>query len=1040
MRPESWSLPSFAIRRPVTVLMALLTFSVIGLVSWSRLPLEFIVQLWEPTVWVNIPYPGATPEQVEAEVTIAAEGAFKTLPELKSIQSTSDYGHCGVGLRFGLDTDIGLATAEIRDRIERLRLQLPQEVDHITISRFGPEDIPILRFAILRDYDEDALARYARTGLRSRLMRVEGVAEVNVSGRASEQVYVDFRPDDLESLGLGLQQVAATLQSSSVNLSVGTLDEGGDRHFVRARDEFEDRSDLERAVISPQGLRLRDVADVNERQPPGAERFTVDGKRGVFVRILKEGGANSVEVCARVRDALARIEDDPELAGAQVVVFEDQSEYIQLALDSLFLAGRYGCAMAFVVLWLFLRRFRVTLVVALVIPASLLLAPAYLYFNGKSLNLLSIAAMLISVGILVDNAIVVVENIQRHNALHPGRKDNASRGAAEVALAITAATLTTLVVFVPVFYLDAGEMSSIMREFAGPIACSLLASLVLALTVIPMTEHRFPSRAFAPRSYSGRLGNLRRHLARYSFGVVQDGYARGLGMMLHNRTLTVCALGAAIVGTGLVAVPGTGFKGIPEMDMRTIDVRFIAEPNYGRDEIRAYVEGMAAQIEARKADFGIDHLYVNSGGWGGQITCFLVKESDGTFSAAGAPMTTEEARAAINALFPARLAGARIDCGIPSSNPDSTRSVRVWLRGSDRETLEGLAGNFMARMAELPTLRNIRPGDSAPKDEIQLHIDETRAAAAALNPTAIARTVSFALSGSNLPYLKKDGREVPVRGQLAGEERRDLGDLERINVTGSTGQSVPLLQVADLRHDKTPQRIRRREAQGQVVIEAETEEEDLLAVRKALDELAAGFATPRGYTVELDRSFRNIDEVFIGFRNTLLMSVVLIYLVIAALFESWLLPFSVLTTVPLAFIGIYWSLYFSGTPLDSIALVGSIILCGLIVNNGIVIVDHINGLRREGVPRTDAILQGGRNRLRPVMMTTLTTILGVLPLAVTGGAGGAMNSLGRALVGGIAAGTLLTLFVVPLAYLLIDDLRRWSANYFGSLLRLGGVR
>ncbi len=1042
-----WSLPALAIKRPVTMTMALVTLVALGTITWTRLPVDFMVNIQAPALRVWIPYPGATPEQVEQEISIPAEGAFRTVRSLERITTRSDGGGSYIYLNFAWDADMTLASAEIRDRIERLKLIIPQEIERIFLRRFDMEAIPVMRFALLRDERQNELAQYARTNLRTRLMRVPGVADVTVRGRAQESVYVEFDQDALASRNLSAYQVMSALGVSSVNIGLGRLEGGEKTHFVRLQDEFTSVDKLAAAIVAPGGVRLREVARVNLHGPSGAEGFSINGKRGTFIEIIKEAEANAVATCDAVRAELDKIEDDPELRGSEVFMFEDQSEIIRLALDGLNMAGRYGSIMAILVLWMFLRRLRPTFVVATAIPCSLLAAPVYIYFTGRSFNLVTLGAMLISIGILVDNAIVVVENIHRHNALRPGDEHNAERGAAEVGMAITAATLTTLVVFVPILYMPAGELNTIMSEFAGPVTCALLASLVMALTIIPMAEahidangramglfRRLTAPSTVPEKTRRRWPSRLPHPHPVQW--LQARYAETLRFVLQNRNMTIGAVVGLLLWTYLVPYDAVGFRGMPVMDMRRVNIRFRVDSNYGYTNATKTVDGLVDLVSAYRDELGIKNLYVNRGGWGGDIDAYLVQPGD-LPPGEDLPFTTEEVRNCLHQLLPRRVPGGRVDCGVAEVIPDTGQWVSLRLQGKDRKELQKMAGQFMWRMNQMPGLTDVKSNEPQNKDEIQLHVDDARAAAAGISPLSVARTVDFALRGSALPYMKHDGQEIAVRGQLEWADRGNTGDLEAFSTQGPGGQLVSLAQLVDMVKGETPPSINRTNARSYLDLSGRVEDEDLVPVRNALQRMIRHFDPAPGYGVEVGENLAWIDTTLNEFRLTLIMSIILIYLLLAALFESWLMPLSVLTTVPLAYCGVFWALHLTETPLDTFALVGSVILCGIIVNNGIVIIDHVNRLRRQGLKRTEAVIQGGKDRLRPVMMTTLTSVLAIFPIALGGYAQGILDGLGRTLAGGAAAGTLLTLLVVPVVYTLVDDLQDWMRQFLGGVLRLG---
>jgi HAE1 family hydrophobic/amphiphilic exporter-1 len=586
--------------------------------------------------------------------------------------------------------------------------------------------------------------------------------------------------------------------------------------------------------------------------------------------------------------------------------------------------------------------------------------------------------------------------------------------------------------------MDSGELSMFMKEFAGPVTVALLGSLVFALTILPLAESRMRhmappvARAVVPPT------RLRRALGRFQpFSLIQAYYLEILRLAVTRRLVTLGIV--TIVGLLTYYVPyrETGMQPIPTLDMRqvTIDVR--VDPNYGDDDARKTVADIAAIIEEQRDGLGIQNLYVDSGGWGGRIRLYLIKQEE-LGPGEVAPYTTEEVQLILSELFRNNVPGGQINTGVARSSTDTSESVQVRMRGDDTQTLFTLAEELRRQLSVVEALSDVRTTQDDSEPEIQVHIDETRANAAGVTPMVIARTVDFALRGSRLPFLKKDGAEIPVWAQFQEQDRRGPADLENVTVQNPQGELVRLNQVAVLEKGAAPSRIHRENGKTLVSIDAKTDETNYSKVKESLEQIVGNFELPNGYSAALSENLVTLDENLRNFRSALIMSIILIFLVMAALFESWLLPLSILSCVPLAFMGVYWSLYLTSTPVDTIALIGSILMCGIIVNNGIVIVDHINQLRRyEGYSRHDAVMAAGANRIRPVLMTTLTTVLGCLPMAVGGeGGAGALKGIGRALVGGLTAGTLLTLFIVPIVYTYVDDLQLWFQRFFSGLARL----
>lgn len=1022
-----------AIHKPVTVIMIVVSLIALGLVSLDRLPLEFLMRVDVPILTCYIPYPGALPEQVEREVAIPAEAEFMTLGGLQRISTWSDTNGCNILIRYDWDMKMSMAAADLRDRIERLKLKLPEEVDRIFIRRYSSDMSPVLRFALFRQEDQDALAQWARTVLKNRLMRIKGVADVEVSGREQSEVSVEFDQGALRSRNLGLYDVVQTLQQANVNVSAGQLDEGRHRYFVRIQDEIVEPEQLRNLVVSPAGVRLSEIAEVKEVPPEGATDFSVDGQSGVFVNVLRESEANTVAVCDAIHAELAQIRREPGFESVDTFVFEDQAEIIRYALGQLRTAGIAGSFLAFAVLFLFLWNMRATLLVSLMTPASLVVAFVFLYFTGRSLNLVTIAAMIVSLGMLVDNAIVVIENIHQHYRPGIDRTENACHGAEQVGLAITASTLTTVVVFIPVLYLDAGELSLIMREFSGPMVLSLLASLVLALTVLPLAESRL-ARLMPDTS---RRPGKRWTVAFMAWFNAFQPYNR---MLAYYREVLRMTISRPVITVGLLFLLGfftytipfqeVGLQQMPSLDLRQIRVRFTVDPNYGEVGTKATVEHLTAALDARREQLGISNVYVRSGAWGGEIRVYLVKPEtlpEGQVM----PYTTDDVRDMLSVLLPATVPGALVDCGVARAEVAEEQRVTIRMNGDDSRRVREYAEAFSRQLEKLDpeVLKDVKVDKPDDKQEVQVDVDEDLAASMGATPLFVARTVDFAMRGTRLPPLKPEGEEIPVWARFRSEDRSDMRDLMNVSVPGMGGL-VPLGRIASLDKGQTPPSLYRENGKNVTSVSGLTSERDMSRIEREVDRVISGFAMDRGYGISMGDRFEELNASAKNYRSALGLAVILIYIVMAALFESFILPLSILTTVPLAFIGVYWSMFLTETPLDTVALVGCILMCGIIVNNGIVMIDRIGELRREGVDRFEAVLQASCSRLRPVLMTTLTTILGTLPTAFkTTGESSALTSLGRAFVGGISAGTMLTLFIVPLFYLLVDDFQTWCVQY-----------
>ncbi len=1032
------SLPTIALNRRVTVLMGLVTVVALGIIALRLIPMELIMKLEFPVIYVWIPYPGATPEQVEAEVAITAEGEFRTIPDLKQIYTNCNAGGCHISMRFDWDTDLAGAAADARDRIERMRMRMPEGVDRIFLRRSSSETWPVISLALLRHENDTDLAHWAGTVLQPRLMRIPGVAEVEVSGTGDERIDVGFDQAALRSYNLSLYDVVARLRDTSVNEGIGELYDGASKYHIRAIDEITTPDALRETIVGPNNRRLKEVAEVEHRGGEGTSTHTIDGKHGVFISVRKEAEANTIRVCDAVKAEVERTLQEPVFTGTELFVFSDHGETIRHALTKLREAGKQGGGLALLVLLLFLRRIRATFIVALAIPVSLTPALIFMYFWGMTLNLVTLTSMIICVGMLVDNSIVVMENINRYILLGLSPVESARRGANEVGLAITVATLTTVVVFVPVFYMENGEMAIHMREFSVPVTVALLASLVVALTVIPVA-----ACALRPRHHYGfyrrlsavfrRKGPLAGFLRWGPLTHAVNAYDRMLAWTMAHRLAALCGVAAIILVTLHIPYREVGLQQLPSLDLRRVEIAVSFEQNFNPDQTLPVFENIEGMLNEQRDHLGIKNIYVRPGERYGSVRLYLLQLEDCPPGAA-LPYSSQEVREILAGQLPPLVPGGKIETGVGGLTPQGERTLTLRLRGDDGPQLRQHAEEVRRLIASIDGITEVTTDADYGDEEIQLIIEETQVAMAGISPYVVARTVDFALRGVRLPDMKREGREIPLWARFRGDDRRSIADLDNVALLTRSGSLVTLENLVRKQRAATPTNITRIDGKNVVNITAKTYGRTFSKVTEDLAALTELVSLPAGYTLDIGDEAQELDTSFRNFKLALLLAIILIYIVMGALFESFVLPLSILSSVPLAFIGVYWSMYLSDVPLDSVALIGVILMCGVIVNNGIVIVDHINQLRGQGIERGAAILRAGSERLRPVLMTALTTILGCVPLAQGTQIGEvSFHSLGRALIGGLITGTALTLFIVPLFYSLIDDLGHWLRSFFANV-------
>jgi len=1047
----NFSLPEFALRRPVTVIMLSISMLALGGIAWYSMPLKFLPDVDRPFIGVSVPYPNASPQQVEQQIAIPLEGEMRTIPGLRRIRTISDADGCFASLQFSLDTDITQVSAEVRDRMERLKLKLPPEADKMLLQRFSSRSIPVVAFGVFRSGDEEQFIHEVRTFIEPQIRRLEGVANVEIITPIQEnEVLIEFDQDTLESLNLALAQVISAIGESSMNLGLGQLQDDDTKYYVRSIGEYRRIEDIQNLVVTPNGLRLKDVARVRYSDRDPQAHVALDGRGGAVLLVVKESEANTVDVCRRVRAEADRLLATPMFEDVQTRIFFDQSELILSALDNLFLQGLYGGLMALGVLFFFLHRLRPTIIVALSIPTSLLVAFVFMFFMDMSLNLVTMVSMIIAVGMLVDNAIVVVENIIRHREMGSSPTRSAIDGAAEVGLAIFAATATTWVVFVPMFYMETGQMSVFMEQLGLPLIVSLGGSLVIALTLVPLsmswmkgTGDNYFQRMLGwiggARAATSTQGKKSASTWFQPIEWVVVSYGVSLRWSLKNRLATLCVLAAFGVLTYYIPYQSVGMRELPKLDTREIKIDIALDQNYDMEMATNLFHLVESNLDAWRDELGIKSILTFFETGGGVIDVYLYAPEDPHPYGANPPFVTEDVMKILAQRLPSQVPGAELMFELTDTTESGNEAaVSLRMRGDDTQTLEQYANRFKSVMASIPHVNGVELDTEKDSTEMRLRIDEAIAEGRGIKSEAVAMTVQSALRGSRLPFMKQGGREIPVWAQFREEDRESKANLDNVKVLSLTGELVPVNQLVEYGKAPSAASIQRVDGKNIINITARAGSDDMGQIKSDLQTAAASFDMPVGYGIDLGDSLMELDDNVLNFASMMFMAIILIYLVMAALFESYFFPLSILTTVPIALAGAVWALYFTGTQFDSVTLIGCILMAGVIVNNGIVIVDHINQVRREMGTRDPAVVEAGCNRFRPVMMTAITTILGLVPLAMatTGGAA-TFAGLGRALIGGLTIGTVLTLIVVPVFYTYLDDFQRWCVNFSGSLLHRG---
>jgi HAE1 family hydrophobic/amphiphilic exporter-1 len=1017
---------NFALRRPVTTLMTFAAVAVIGLVAARLLPLEQFPDVTFPFMGVTIPYPGSTPEEMEELVTRPVEDALATLPGIKEIHSSSREDVANFQIQFDWGTDVNAASFEVRTKLDSIRAQLPRGADRILMFTASSSDQPILtvRLSAARDLSSqyEVLDRY----LKKPIERIDGVARVVLAGVEPREVRILVDAGRIAAHGVEMQRLVSLLERSNFSVSAGQITAQGERLSVRPIGEFRSLDDIRNLVITG-NVHIGDVAQVELVSPELQLRRHLNGRPAVGVDVFKSTQANIVQVVDRVLEAVEHAREVPQMQGISVIVLDNQAQAIRQSLGDVREAGLIGGALAFGVLFLFLRHWPTTLIVSLAVPLSLLCTLAALYFFGLSINVMSMMGMMLAIGMLVDNAVVVTESVYRHRQLNPQRPVDATlAGVREVGVATLAGTATCVVVFLPILFGARNQITIFLTHVAIPIVVAMIASLIIAQTLIPMLTSRFPSPpAATPQSWISRL---------------QARYASALTWSLnHKRATALSLVGVLLLTAGLVAASAAFPDKLLKVAMFTQDagrqvvIDYRIRGSHPIERVEAAVNTVESFFRAREKELDIERLY----------TVYAAEEAHSIIMLREGGLKNRDFVSKLEGKLPEILIGE------PTFNLDDQSGQEqgrfsLQLTGESTERLAALADDMVRVLRDVPGLSTVQSEAHQGDEEVQITVDRARTAALGLNPRQVAMSVSAALRGETLREFRGSERELKMRLAFRESDRQNMDDLARLPIFLPNGAHVDLGAVANFRVARGARTIERTNRLTAVLITGNLDAAATLStVQKAVETQLAGYRMPPGYAWKFGRGFDNENEAGVTMLFNLLLAIAMIYLVMAAVFESSILPVSIITSIVMAMIGVMWFLFATRTTVTFMALIGVQILIGVVVNIGIVLVAHINDLRATGMERLEAIVQAGRDRLRPILMTTLTASLGLLPLAdlipfvdrdaqlAVGVAGPSYAPMARAIMGGLLFGALTSLFVVPSFYVWLDDAIQAVRRFFG---------
>ena len=1053
-----------ATERRVTIAMLMVAIVLFGMVSLSRLKLNLLPDISYPTLTVRTELTGAAPAEVENLLTKPIEESVGVVRNVRVVRSVSRSGQSDVTIEFLWGTDMDIAGVDVREKLDVL--QLPLEASRPLLLRFDPSSEPIMRIGLLQKQEESgglaseedlkALRRLAEDRVKTDLEAQEGTAAVKVSGGLEDEIQVRVDQQKLSQLGIGIDEIAARIRAENVNLSGGRLEEGNQRFLVRTLNEFQSVDEFRDAIIgyvAGRPVYLRDVASV-ERGFKEREAITrVRGQESVELAVYKEGDANTVQVARRVERRLEALRESlPE--NLELVKIHDQSTFISSAVNDVRVAAVLGGLIAIFVLYGFLRDARATTIVSIAIPVSVIGTFLLMYTNNISLNIMSLGGIALAVGMLVDNSIVVLENIVRKKEQGEDVVQAAKNGTAEVGSAVVAATLTTIAVFFPMVFIS-GIAGQLFRDQALTVTFALVFSLLVALTVIPMlsalgARSRYDAGddgqpaswftrgvAFVVRIFGLIFLGVRwlfwailwlpSWLLQRLYGAVAAVYPALLGWSLRHRATVVIAA-TIIFGATMSLVPRLGTELIPQFSQGEFDINLRLAPGAPLTETdRAIQEaqGVAAAIDAIRLDFSV-------AGTGNRLDANPVDAGDhtGTLSVKMAPGTGRDAEnTAMEAMREhlSQLPGVQYEFSRPALLSFAS-PLQVEISGYDLDGLAAVANAVVEQMSASDRFADIRTTVERGNPEIQIVFDQERAAKLGLAVRDIANRVVANVRGEVATRYTWRDKKIDVLVRSVDPLASSVQEIRSLIVNPGSDRPVTLSAVANVSISQGPAEIRRVAQERVAIVTANLSYGDLGAAAAEAGAIIARIPMPDGITAIVSGQSEEMQASFESMKFALILAIFLVYLVMASQFESLIHPFVILFTIPLALVGAVLALFITGTTINIVALIGVIMLAGIVVNNAIVLVDLINQLRAQGSERHEAIMEAGAARLRPILMTSLTTALGLLPMALGFGEGSEVRTpMAITVIGGLTVSTLLTLVVIPVVYSLMDR-KRWPVQ------------
>lgn len=1012
-----------SVRHPIGVTMLMLIVIIFGFVSLYKLPVDLMPDMTFPMISVSATYQNASPTEIETLITRPIEQAIAAVSGVEEIGSSSSEGKSSVRISFAWGTDLDAATNDVRDRIDRIIKRLPDDIDRPTIRKFDSNATPILVLGAASKLDPVKMLDLIENQVKYRIERIDGVASLDIMGGNQREIQVRLNIDKIKAMKISPEQIVSRIKAENINLPAGMIESGNYEIRLRTPGEFQALEEIDRLVVGTRGqqvIRLCDVSDVVDHWEKKRSVVRINGKPGVRISISKQSGANTVNVAKAVKKEIEQINKEiPQLHLSPIV---DSSKYIQRSVDNVSSSAIMGGILAVIILQLFLANFASTAIIAIAIPVSIIATFALMYYFGFTLNIMSLGGMALGIGMLVDNSIVVLENIFRHRENGMPVIESSIEGASEVAMSILASTLTTVVIFLPLLFVE-GVTGVMFKQLAYIVAFSLVCSMVISLTIVPMMTSVFLKKVVTKEERAAADQGWFKRFSDGMVGIILKCQDWLLDKVLNNRKTVAFVVGCLLAfACSLISVVGTEF--MPTADEG--EVRVSVEMEEGTrltlvDKVFYNVEDIV-----RKNVPELENLFTNVGGGRtssvnkGDIRCPLVAADKRTRSSAQIASALRKVLGGI----PGTVIRTREGQGMFMMRMGSgSDKVQLEIRGYDIATADAIGAEVSKLIKEIPGITDVKLSREKGVPERTIIINREKAADQKLTVNAISSFLETMMSGRSAGNLRDGSDEYKILVKAVDAEYMNLDEILNMVITNSEGKPVMLRNVASLESKLGPTIIERHNQERVLTVSADVEGRSLSFVIDDVLEKVKEIPMPDNFSIVMTGDYEDQQDAFLELAFSFILAIILVYMVMAIQYESFKDPLIVMLTVPLSFIGVMPILYFTGTTFNVQSFIGCIMLGGIVVNNSILLVDHMNEIRRKN-PEKDLVSiakEASSDRCRPILMTASTTILGLIPLAMGIGEGGEVQApMARVVIGGLTCATFISLLIIPLIYIEFD--------------------